>query len=150
MAGPAGLWVGTVTRVDGDDVWVAVPRLTGAADIEYGNGPMLHADVVLVAGDRVLVGFVEGDAARPVIVARLAVGSGGVLRRFSALVGDGVTTVFVLTHNLGTRDITPVCRQAADPWEYVVVEFAATTVDTVTVTFAVAPTANEYVVIVDG
>jgi hypothetical protein len=73
-------------------------------------------------------------------------------RRFAATVGDGSATSIVLTHNLGTRDIVVSVRAAAggfaaldSGWTW-----AATSVDTATLTFDVAPTAGQYRAVVVG
>lgn len=52
--------------------------------------------------------------------------------------GDGAMTDFVLTHNLGTKDIIVCVRNLADD-ELVSPVVYASTVDTVTVSFAVPP-----------
>lgn len=54
---PTGLYAATVTRVDGDDVYVEVPYLT--ADFEHG--PILYVGGVPPAGTEVFVGFLNGD-----------------------------------------------------------------------------------------
>lgn len=67
---------------------------------------------------------------------------------YATTIGNGSTTVFTITHNLGTRDVIVAVRKAASTYDYVMPDIAATTVDTITVTFATAPSTNEYRVIV--
>lgn len=66
---------------------------------------------------------------------------------FAANVGNGTNTSFVLTHNLNTRDIT-VHVYNNTTFEKVFVDFVATTVNTATVTFATAPAANAFRVVI--
>lgn len=86
---PLGIYRGEVTRFDFGQPFIKIARLTG--DYEYGplavlegpwsigataqaNGPDLHAHDVsstLVAGDKVLVAFLEGVPDDPVILGRL-------------------------------------------------------------------------------
>ena len=74
----------------------------------------------------------------------------GFITRYAASVGDGTTTSVTVTHNLGTRDVVVKIRENAGSYEYVNADVAATTDNTLTVAFAVAPTTNAYRVIVTG
>jgi hypothetical protein len=64
-------------------------------------------------------------------------------RRFAADVGDGSATQYTITHNLNSRDVQHVLYNRTT-WDRVMVDVAHTTVNSVTVTFKVAPTANQY------
>ena len=64
-------------------------------------------------------------------------------------IGDGVTTAIVVTHNLNTQDIVVSVRDATTN-DMVIVDVKATSVNTTTLTFAVAPTTNSYKVVVIG
>jgi hypothetical protein len=66
------------------------------------------------------------------------------LRGFAADVGDGTSTVITVTHNLGSRDVVVVLREAAAPYAYVYPDVEAATTNTVTLRFATAPTAAQY------
>jgi hypothetical protein len=74
----------------------------------------------------------------------------GAMGRYAADVGDGSSTSFVLTHNLNSRDVVPVLRDNTTPWAFMQPDFEATSVNTVTVRFAVAPTTSQYRVIIMG
>ena len=58
---------------------------------------------------------------------------------YSSLIGDGSSTSFVLTHNLGTRDINIIVRDTQSPYQILDTRWEATTVNTVTVYFTTAP-----------
>ena len=77
-----------------------------------------------------------------------AVGSG--LDKVSASVGDGSATTYTVTHNLGTRDVVVQVLRVASPYDVVIADVAAATEATVTVTFATAPTSNQFRVVVIG
>jgi len=64
-----------------------------------------------------------------------------VVRKYSGTIGDGSTTAIVVTHNLNTKDIHVQLRQVADD-VFVVADVTATSVNTCTITFAVAPAAS--------
>ena len=58
---------------------------------------------------------------------------------YSSLIGNGSSTSFVLTHNLGTRDINIIVRDTQSPYQILDTRWEATTVNTVTVYFTTAP-----------
>lgn len=64
-----------------------------------------------------------------------------VVRKYSASIGDGSSTALVVTHNLNTKDIHVQLRQNSDD-AFVVADVVATSVNTCTITFAVAPAAS--------
>ncbi len=64
-------------------------------------------------------------------------------------IGDGSTAAIVVTHNLNTQDITASVREASTN-AFVEVDITATSVNTATITFAVAPALNSYKVVIIG
>lgn len=59
-------------------------------------------------------------------------------------------TIYTITHNLNTSDVVVSVRDTATPYNIVEVEVAVPSVNTVTLGFNVAPTANKYSVTVIG
>lgn len=70
--------------------------------------------------------------------------------KFSAAIGNASLTSIVVTHGLNTRDVTVAVRETATPWNMVYPDIQMTTVDTITLIFAVAPASNEFTVTVIG
>ena len=64
--------------------------------------------------------------------------------KYTTSVGDGVATSITVTHNLNTRDVIVQLYMTASPYTQVFCDVEATTVNTVTLTFATAPTASQY------
>lgn len=73
----------------------------------------------------------------------------GFMTRFAVDVGNGSLTTITVTHNLGTLDvITQIYTNSGGA--VVMADVVNATTNTVTVTFAVAPTTNQYRVVVIG
>lgn len=64
--------------------------------------------------------------------------------KYSQDLGDGVTTSFVVTHNFNTKDIVVMIRENGSPYEVVFADIEITTIDSITVRFAAAPSSNAY------
>lgn len=74
----------------------------------------------------------------------------GTVLKYAANIGDGAATSYVVTHNLNTQDVEVFVRESASPFAQVLVDIEITSVNTITLKFAVAPTSNQYRVIVMG
>ena len=72
------------------------------------------------------------------------------LRRFFFDINDTVNTSIVINHNLGTRDVAIDVFQRVPVYRRVFVEAAATTVNSITLTFSSPPGNNIYRVMVTG
>jgi len=95
--------------------------------------------------------FAVGAGAGVVVNANdVAIDPAVVVRKYSTTIGDGSTTSFTITHNLGTRDVTVSVVGAASTWDAVLTDWSATTTNTITVDFATAPSSGQYVVTVHG
>jgi len=70
--------------------------------------------------------------------------------KFTQAVGNGSDTSIVVTHNLNTRDVVVMIRETASPYAQVIADVEMTTVNTVTLKFATAPTNGEYTVTIIG
>jgi hypothetical protein len=79
----------------------------------------------------------------------IAIDTSVVARKYSTTIGDGTATSFVVTHNLGTKDIQGVLRLIAND-EIVEADLFATSATTATVTFATAPAAGAVRVTIIG
>lgn len=70
--------------------------------------------------------------------------------KYSASMGNASATSFVITHNLNTQDVVVALRETASPYSIVYADVEATSVNTITVKFATAPTTNQYRVTIMG
>lgn len=83
------------------------------------------------------------DDARIVTPAKLA-NHANRAKRYSTDVGDGAATQYTVTHNLGTRDVLVQVRRNSGNYDEVMAQVEVLTTNTVRVTFATAPTANQF------
>lgn len=157
---------GTGITVNANDVALAstaagdgLTHTTGVLAVGAGTGITVAADTVSVASTIAGAGLTHTAGVVDVVGATgggitvnandIAVNS-TVARVYAAAIGDNSTTNIVVTHGLGTRDVSVTVRSASTPWEEVIVDNEATSTTTVTLRFATAPTTGQYRVIVQG
>jgi hypothetical protein len=132
-----------------------------ALDVNIGTGLEINSDTVRIAAAAAGSGLTGGAGSA------LAVGAGTtyggitvnaddidinpsvVVRKYATSIGNGSATSIAVTHNLNTKDITWRLRTVSDD-SFVYTDGVATDVNTLTLTFATAPTTNQYRVIVHG
>ena len=143
----------TVTQgtTNSDKVW------TQTADtIALGTTPLAWAQVggggsAYTAGNGLtLTGsdFAVGAGTGVTVAAdTVAVDTSVVVRKYAANVGNGSLTVIPITHGLGTADVTFKLRVTATG-EIVDTDTTITDANTITFTFATAPAAGQYRVVV--
>jgi hypothetical protein len=83
-----------------------------------------------------------------VLTNTVAIDSAVVVSKYAASVGDGAATSYTVTHNLNTRDVIVSVYDNSSPYAEVITDVAHTTANTVTIAFSVAPTSNQYRVVV--
>lgn len=79
----------------------------------------------------------------------VAVDTTKVVQKYAASIGDGTTTSIVVTHNLNTRDVT-VALFDNSSFAEVETDVVHTSVNTITLNFATAPSTSAYRVVVHG
>ena len=89
------------------------------------------------------------DDLRFVTPAKLKNWSGKPLK-YSATIGDGSSTSYTVTHNLNTRNLQVTVSRVASPYDVVLTDVELTSVNTVTIKFAAAPSSNQFNVAILG
>ena len=118
---------------------IAFVLFDAGATYSAGNGLTLSATTFNVGAGTGIV--VNADD--------VAIDTAVVVRKFSASIGDAAATNIVVTHNLGTKDVSVTFRQNSDD-AHVEADVVSTSTNTITASFAVAPALNAIRVTVFG
>jgi hypothetical protein len=119
---------------------IVFAQFSGAGQYLAGDGLTLTGNVFAVgAGTGITVG---ADT--------VSIDTAVVVRKYAASIGDGAATSYTVTHSLSTKDVQVTVYDNSSPYAEVVVDVQHTTTDTITVLFSVAPTSNQYRVVVQG
>ena len=109
----------------------------GAIKLATTSGLNVASDLAVGAGNGISV-----------LTNTVAIDSTVVVSKYAASVGDGAATSYTVTHNLNTRDVIVTVYDNSSPYAEVVTDVAHSTTNTVTIAFSVAPTTNQYRVVV--
>lgn len=114
---------------------------TGATGAEIKlattSGLNLTSDLAVGAGNGISV-----------LTNTVAIDSSVVVSKYATNVGDGSATSYTITHNLGTRDVIVSVYEASGTYAEVICDVNHATTNTITLLFSVAPTLNQYRVVV--
>lgn len=114
---------------------------TGASGAEVKlattSGLNLSSDLAVGAGTGISVG-----------ANTVAIDTSVVVTKYAVSIGDGAATSYTVTHSLGTRDVIVSVYDNSSPYAEVITDVSHTTTNTVTIAFSVAPTSNQYRVVV--
>lgn len=146
--------VGTVTSGDISDFAEAAQDAVGAMIVDgttinftYTDAtPELTAEVTLATTSYLAT---TGGLAVDIASVETKLVTDGFTKKVSANVGNATNTSFAITHNLNTRDVQVQVYDNAT-YDTVECDVVRTDVNTVTVSFAVAPATNAYRVVVIG
>jgi len=129
-------------------------------DVNVGTGLEISSDTVRIAAAAAGAGLTGGGGSALAVGAAggsgitvnaddIAIDTSIVARKYSTTVGNGSSTSIAVTHNLGTR---AVVWQLYDSTSFadVVCDAVRTNTNTLTLTFATAPTSGQYTVTVIG
>lgn len=79
-----------------------------------------------------------------------AIAAVGATTKYATTIGDTVATSFLITHNLNTLDVIVTVRVATGTMSVVYPDIQIQTVNTLTISFTLAPDTDEYRVVVIG
>jgi hypothetical protein len=101
------------------------------------SGLNVTADLAVGAGNGISV-----------LTNTVAIDSAVVVSKYAANVGDGTNTTYTISHNLGTKDVIVSIYDNSSPYAEVICDVQHTSTSAITLLFSVAPTSNQYRVVV--
>jgi len=143
---------GVINTVNSTQVNISDNKINLNSDMPEENAPSLNAGIVVHRG-------LEADAEIlwNETVDRWQVGlQGGSYHEIARVWKSDITTTevapytFTATHNLGTRDVLVAVYATSSPYSEVEVDVDHTSTNAVTLTFAIAPVAGAYRVVITG
>lgn len=133
-------WVQTATSVTVGTTAIVWQQFSGAGTYTASNGVQLvgsNFSGVVVASGGLSVGASGFELDTTIAV-----------RKYAANVGDGTNTSYTISHNLGTRDVIVSIYDNSSPYAEVICDVQHTSTTAITLLFSVAPTSNQYRVVV--
>jgi hypothetical protein len=152
MAGGDFTFIDTGTTL-ANTGWVSVDDVTvvGTDPVVFvqfsGAGTYIAGDGLTLTGNVFAVGAGTGIT---VGADTVSIDTAVVVRKYAASIGDGTNTTYTVTHNLDTRDVQVTVYDNSSPYAEVVVDVQHTSTTAIAVLFSVAPTSNQYRVVVQG
>jgi hypothetical protein len=133
--------------------WVMVDEVTtvGTDPVVFqqfsGAGTYTASNGVLLTGNN-FTGVAVASGGLTVGASGFQLDTAIAVRKYAANVGDGTATSYVISHNLGTRDVIVSVYTNSGQYAEVICDVEHTSTTAVTLLFSVAPTSNQYRVVV--
>jgi hypothetical protein len=138
--------------VNGDTGWVCsndAPVTLGSTNITFvqfsGAGTYTAGNGLTLTGTTFAVGAGTGIS---VGADTVGIDTAVVVTKYAVSIGDGAATSYTVTHNLGTKDVIVSIYDNSSPYAEVVCDIQHTSTTAITLLFSVAPTSNQYRVVV--
>jgi hypothetical protein len=141
--------IGSINSINSTQVNISDNKINLNSDMDEQATPILDAGIIVHRG-------IENDALltwnETADQWQIGLDTGpqhAIARKYSALIGDGSLTSYPVTHNLNTRDVTVEVYDVAN-YATVETDIVRTSENVVTISFAVAPSAGSYKVVIVG
>ena len=115
----------------------------------FEGTPITDAGIVVERGDEADVSLLWKESATEWQITNDGANYHSIARKFAQTLATSSTS-YTVTHNLNTTDVIVQIYQASTPYAQVEADVKHTNADTVTIDFAVAPSAGEFKVVVLG
>jgi len=141
--------------VNADTGWVCTNNSVtlGSTNIVWaqfsGAGTYTASDGVLLTGSN-FTGVVATSGGLSVGASGFSLDTTIAVRKYAVSVGDGSATSYTVTHSLSTKDVTVAVYDNSSPYAEVLCDVQHTSTSAITLLFSVAPTSNQYRVVVHG
>lgn len=133
--------------------WVSVDEVNtvGTDPVVFqqfsGAGTYTASDGVLLTGTN-FTGVVVASGGLSVGATGFQLDTTIAVRKYAANVGDGTATTYTITHSLNTKDVIVSVYDNSSPYAEVICDVQHTSTSAITLLFSVAPTSNQYRVVV--
>jgi len=141
--------------VNADTGWVCTNNSVtlGSTNIVWaqfsGAGTYTGSDGILLTGSN-FTGVVAASGGLSVGATGFSLDTTIAVRKYAVSVGDGSATSYTVTHSLSTKDVTVAVYDNSAPFAEVLCDVQHTSTSAITLLFSVAPTSNQYRVVVHG
>lgn len=141
--------------VNADTGWVCTNNSVtlGSTNIVWaqfsGAGTYTASDGILLTGSN-FTGVVAASGGLAVGATGFSLDTTIAVRKYAASIGDGSATSYTVTHSLNTKDVTVAVYDNSSPYAEVLCDVQHTSTSAITLLFSVAPTSNQYRVVVHG
>jgi len=141
--------------VNADTGWVCTNNSVtlGSTNIVWaqfsGAGTYTASDGILLTGSN-FTGVVAASGGLSVGATGFLLDNTIAVRKYAVSVGDGSATSYTVTHSLSTKDVTVAVYDNSAPFAEVLCDVQHTSTSAITLLFSVAPTSNQYRVVVHG
>jgi len=141
--------------VNADTGWVCINNSVtlGSTNIVWaqfsGAGTYTGSDGILLTGSN-FTGVVAASGGLAVGATGFSLDTAIAVRKYAASIGDGSATSYTVTHSLSTKDVTVAVYDNSSPYAEVLCDVQHTSTSAITLLFSVAPTSNQYRVVVHG
>ena len=142
---------GTINGSNGFTLTTPAPIVLDTTALNFtqtsGAGQILAGAGLTKTGNSIDIGTGLGIT---VLADSIAADVSIIARKYAQTIGDGTSTTITVTHNLNNASPDYSMALVATPFTKVIASVAYPTVNTIAFTFALAPTANQYRVLVVG
>ena len=152
--GPLGLLRGSqlATTISGNRIFAG--ELTVASGIVVSGVTVIQSNATinttsLPVATSELLGAIKIGTGLSIVSGVLSTAGSSSVVKFTTSIGDGSSTDIIVTHNLGTRDLALTVLDNGT-YEYVLPDVFFTSTNSITLGFGVAPSVNQYRVIIVG
>jgi len=112
--------------------------------------PVLNAGIEVYRGASSAVSLIWNESDDQWTLTNNGTNFHKIIRSYASSIGNGSATSITVTHNLGTRDVSVQVYENSGNYDTVETDVQRTSENSVTLIFAVAPTSNQYRVVVSG
>jgi hypothetical protein len=139
--------IGTVNSVNTTQINIADNKVN--LNTNFTGTPTTDAGIRVERGDEADVEILWNEASDKWTITNDGSHYHAIARKYAETLGSSATS-YTITHNLGTTDVTVQVFEAASPYSQIEADIKRVNSNSITVDFAVAPTAGEYRVVVVG